>query len=249
MPSAIRRDFPNANAGAANLGRVPITVIQRASLKGEFIFGRDIATSCVNSAYDDAPDAVVIGSPTLGDHTAALAGTNYIDTRVSDNLALTVMVISSPGASLENEVYFASEQNGVPQAVLLSYNGSPNVIVQGYSASGILLTPGIAMPGSLTAPLTDYRAVTFRTDQAVNPTFKIDEFKAGIRTQGASTAQTGTRAAAIKTLAIGSLKNATFTDVNNVCAVLIWHSHLSDADLLAAYLEARTYLADMGKAI
>jgi hypothetical protein len=234
---------PTANYASNNVGRVIRLTSNRTNLKGEFLLGRDFATSKFNSAYDGAPAAVAGGAPTYGTHKVTVDGTNYLDTLIGDNADITIAVVTTNNAGITTFLATPFGTAGGQLALFRSGAGlqaNMQVTNAANSATGLIATT----PGSITTPITDFRMLSGRVSGLVNPSIKVDEFKGGARVQGASVAGSATRQLTDKTIRLAGL--SAIPGAIDQTAVLIWHEMLSDAALLAAYQEVRTQMATMG---
>jgi hypothetical protein len=228
----------------AGLGRALRLTSDRASLVGEFILGRDAATSAYNSAYDGAPNATAIGSLTYGDHFANPAGANYFRTMILGAENMTMMAVVAPGADANSEIYLASSSNAVNSWYLAGFSSNqPALSVINAASSAQQLLANAAQ----STPYTDFRAIAGRVGGLSAWSMELDEFKGGTLVQNKSSTATGSRSVDSQVFCIGSIGGAsTFNAAKNISAVLFWHRLLSDAELLAAYLEARNTLGRMG---
>lgn len=234
-----------ADYSGANAGRVLALTTDRAGLVGEFLFGRNQATSVFNSASDGAAGGVMHGTVAYDDHFLDDFGdAAWLDTGVGDAATLTVLVVSKPAANASFICYAGTGTAGGAQLALYRVGGG--LTWQHCNASNV--TTGLVVAtGTPTAPDTDYRGLAGRTNGLVNPPMKVDEFKGGVRTQGASITGSATRVLDTRPILIGTIGAGVFSGGEaDFAAALIWHRYLSDAELLAAYIEARATLALLG---
>lgn len=212
------------------------------------MFGRNLATSRINSAVVGAKPAFQVGTPTFASHKiTGVTYQHYLDTQIADAVDITVAIVASPQASASGDGYVGtgSASGGTGQFVL--YNLGGNITIQCINSSNSS-TGLVCSTSGETTPLTDFRMISGRISGLVNPTLKVDEYKGGAHTKGNSATGSATRVVATttpKTLAIGS-KFSSLTGAIDVAALLIWHRMLSDAELLAAYLEVEATLDTFG---
>jgi hypothetical protein len=233
-----------ADFTSSGLGRSLYLTTDRTNLVGEYIFGRNEATTIFNSATPGSPTASVIGTLTYGDHFVDAAGANYIATNLQNNANLTFMVIVAHGAAATTELYLSSTNGAQANGFYLgNQSGQASFFLANSSGGGNAVT----LPNIVSSPLTDFRALCGRASGTTTYTLEIDEFKNGSLVQNASMTATGSRVVGTQVINIGTLDGSTiWNSPKNTAAALIWHRLLSDAELLAAYLECRTVLGRMG---
>lgn len=228
------------------LGRSLQLTSDRASLMGEFILGRNQATSIFNSAYDGAPNAVAFGTLTYSDHYANPAGANYFRTPIASAENMTMLAVVAPGSAATSEIYVASSSGNGNNGFFLAGGLSTtraglSVTTSAGSAQQVLLD------NNQSNPLTEFRAIAGRVGGLSNWSMEIDEFKGGQRVQTKSSTATGTRTVDSQVFCVGSIGgSATFNSAKDTAAILFWHRLLTDQELLDAYLECRTVLGRMG---
>jgi hypothetical protein len=233
-----------ANFTSYGLGRALYLTSDRTSLAGEFIFGRDAATSTFNSATVSAAPATAVGSLTYSDHYANPAGVNFFSTAITGAANLTMMVVVAPGATATTEIYLSStDGTGTNGFYLGNQNGEAFFSV----INGAGAQQKVTLAAPLAAPLTEFRAIAGRIGGTSSFTLEVDEFKAGARLQAASATATGTRTVDSQTFCVGSINGSTvFNSPKDTAAVLIWHRLLTDAELLSSYVQCRDVLGRMG---
>jgi hypothetical protein len=233
-----------ANFISNGLGRAVYLTSDRTNLVGEFIFGRDAATSTYNSATSSSAPASAVGTLTYSDHYANPAGANFFSTSITGATNLTMLSIVAPGVSAETEIYFSSTDGAGTNGFYLGNQGGDAFISVINSAGA---QQKATLGAVLAAPLSEFRAIAGRIGGTTSFTLEVDEFKGGARLQAASATATGSRVVDSQTICIGSLNgSAVFNSAKDTSAVLIWHRLLTDAELLAAYLECRNVLSRMG---
>lgn len=228
-----------ANYAANNVGRAIQLTTDRASLMGEFLLGRDEATTVFNSAYEGAPPGTMVGAPTYGDHRiTGCDQTNYLNTGITDAANISILAIYSPGGAVTGDGVFGT--GGVSGAQIAGFVNGANLQLQcatsGNSTTGLSVT--CTAPGT---NLSDYRGLAGRIGGTVNPTLKIDDFKDGARVTGGSATGSATRGIDTRNIRIGTWGSS--SGLVDVAAALIWHRLLTDAEMLAAYQEVRATLA------
>lgn len=233
-----------ANFTDRGLGRSVRLTSDRTNLVGEFILGRDAATSTFNSASAGAAPATAVGTITYSDHYANPAGANFFSTPLTGATNLTMMAVVAPGASAETEIYLSSTNGADPNGFYLG-NAAGAAMLSVINAAG---TPQqVTLGATLAGPLTDFRAVAGRIGGTSSFSLEIDEFKGGVRVQANSSTATGSRTVDTQTICIGSINGSSiWNSAKDTSAVLIWHRLLTDAELLAAYVECRDVLGRMG---
>lgn len=233
-----------ANFTGTGLGRSLYLTTDRTNLVGEFIFGRDEATTIFNSATPGAATASVVGTLTYSNHFINPAGVNYVATTIQNAVSFTVMVIVAHGVDATTELYLSSTNGAQANGFYLgNQSGQPNFFLANSSGGGNAVT----LPNNVASPLADFRALCGRASGTTTYTLEIDEFKGGALIQNASMTAVGSRTVGTQVINIGSLDGSTiWNSPKNTSAVLIWHRLLTDAELLAAYLECRTVLGRMG---
>lgn len=228
------------------LGRSLRLTSDRTNLMGEFILGRNQATSIFNSAYDGAPNAVAFGTLTYSDHYANPAGANYFRTPIQTAQNMTMLAVVAPGATATSEIYVSSSSGNGSNGYFLA--GGLSTTKAGLSTTTSAgATQQVLLVGDQSTPLTDFRAIAGRIGGLSNWSLEIDEFKGGQRVQSNASTATGTRTVDSQVFCIGSIGgSATFNSAKDTAAVLLWHRLLTDQELLDAYLECRTVLGRMG---
>lgn len=248
MPGIIS---PTADFSASGLGRALQLTTNRASLVGEFLFGRNLATSRINSAGLKVPASeALVGAPAVpvyGDHQMEVGNGAGLDTLVAATDAMTCMVICT-GETAGTQILLGADSAAAARFNLLTVGTSANLTVAGGNPAAVVL------PGALTGNTTDFRALVMRiSGVAAGAALAIDEYRGGVRTQGAKSALTATVARGAYTRVVGNSStigaNAGYTARNRFAAYLHWSAYLSDDAVLAAYAELRAVLAPMGKAI
>lgn len=232
-----------ADFSANNLGRVVKLTSDRTGLVGEYIFGRNRATSLINGV-DGGITPTVNVDPTYGDHRASVdaATSKYFNTLVADADDLTLaLVLAYPANAYASRTLFGT---GVGHKLNMYATASPGVRLQVVATDATAPEAVLAAPQ---APLTDFRMLTGRINGPTNISLEVDEFKGGERVQNVLVETVKSRVPDTTPIAIGTLLNTTTYALGyDVAAALIWHRTLSDAELLAAYLEVREVLGGMG---
>jgi hypothetical protein len=237
--------FSKDNSGKRR--KLPLTT-NRAALVGEFLLGRNIATSRVNSAGAGANGSeVLVGNPiapVYGDHQLELGNGAMLDTAVPATDAMTCLVACTGDVSSAQVFLGAS----------VAASGRLNLLTGGASVVATLGNSNLALPGALSGPAADFRVLVARLGgTAAGSPAAIDEYRAGVRVQGAKTTLAGALVRQDYTRVIGGSSTigagAGYPVRNRFASYLHWSAYLSDADVLAAYLELRAVLAQMGKAI
>jgi hypothetical protein len=256
MPGIIA---PTADFSAAGLGRALQLTTNRNGLVGEFLFGRNLATSRINSAGLKANAAeALIGTaqapapaPIYGDHQVELGNGAGIDTGVVATPTQTIMLVATVASV---------DADQLPAIAILhgASFGDParaNMGIQAPSINFSVSADGNAvLPAKPSGAFTAPRALVSRIGGlAAGSVTKLDEYMGGVRTQGGSSAITNARPAPTYTTVIGNSNTlaagGAFQARLRYTSALIWSRMLTDAEVLAAYLELRMVLAQMGKAI
>lgn len=242
----LRITVPGADFSARNLGRVLKLTTDRTGLVGEYIFGGNLVASKYNGANPGVPMGVV-GTPTYAANYVTLAQTNWFDTYILDAADLTMMVIadaSSTGAS-----YIGNFAGGNNVDSVLLYKNVSSFSAQSSANDGSAQVVGSA--ASVTGANSTFRGLSMRTMGTSDYQIKLDQFYNGARAGGSSQTNAGKTREVQTTpaLAIGSSRGAgPFPGPVNIAAALVWHRALTDAELLAAYLGARSVMASRGVA-
>jgi hypothetical protein len=253
MPGIIT---PTADFSASNLGRIIQLTTNRTGLVGEFIYGRNFATTALNSAGVGSGAILTQGTPpapVYGDHQLELGNGVGFNTNIPWSAAMTIMIATdiqqTDAASITNSVLFiGSSVVDDGEVIMDAYVGTP----MEFNAVGHGL---VNLPSLPTRPLSDFRALTGRIGGlASGSPISIDEYKSGVRTQGRASTTTSARTlpntgSVLIGGHIGYPSGGSFSTRPLFVSALIWNVALSDAATLAAYLEFRTALAAMGKAI
>lgn len=239
MPS-ITMKIPGADFSGKNLGRVLKLTTDRTGLVGEYILGRNAKASAYNGANPDLP-ALIVGAPVYKASYCTLSRYNYLNTLLLDAAEVTLLAI---GSSAGNSSYIG--QFGIAGGGATTHLWGDNSGVNGYS-TGNTSNVQAASPWS-PARGAGFRGLAFRSVGATNFKSVVDQFYSAVRTGKTETTSTQTKLVhPTKTFAIGSPHGgATFAEAVNIAGALIWHKALTDAELLAAYLEARAALAPRG---
>ncbi len=242
--STVRITVPGADFSSRNLGRVLKLTTDRTNLVGEYILGGNLAASKYNGANPDLPMSVV-GTPTYSDGHVTLGQNNWFDTFIQDAAELTMMLIAD--AASTGSIYLGNFNGLNTVDCILLYKNNSNIVAQSSASDGTTQTLDSSVSG--TGANTDFRGLAMRTVGSTDYVSKLDHFKGGVRAAGGSQTNTGkTREVqSTPTFAIGSSRgNAFFPGPVNVAAALVWHRALTDAELLAAYLEVRSVMAGRG---
>jgi hypothetical protein len=239
-----------ADYSASNIGRVIKLTTNRTGLVGEYLFGRNRATSLVNGVDGGTIPSVPVADPTYGDHVASMdaSANKYINSGLSDADKITIAVVCAFPASAYVNRTLAGFGVGKSLNIYSGPSSSFGLATQATDAT----QPACGLPAAPTAPLTDPRMIVSRVDGPTNFSLNIDEYKNGGRTQGSGLVTTvkNRLAEATTKLSFGSLPSTgSFALGFDEVAALVWHRYLSDAEVLAMYLEVRTVLATMGKTI
>lgn len=233
-----------ANFLSSGLGRSLYLTSDRTNLVGEFIFGRDAATSLFNSAPNNSVNAEAVGTLTYGDHNIDAAGANFVRTGLLGATNFTVMAVVAPGNSSSEQIYMASTSGSGPNGFYLAnFSGKPVLSLQNSAGTA----QQAVADNSAASPLTEYRAVAGRVGGTSSYTLEVDEFKGGVRVQSKAATASGTRTVDTQTICVGSLNGSSiWNSTKTTAAALIWHRLLTDAEMLAAYVECRDVLGRMG---
>lgn len=240
----LRITVPGAGFHANHVGRIQLTTY-RTGLIGEYILGGSAAASIYNGANPDRP-LVVKGEPTYGVGYCGLSQTSWFDTLLLDSQELTALVFCTAQSS--TSMLFGNFTGGNIVDTVALYKNFTDFVVQS-CATDATLQQIVSSVNNLTGADESFRGLAIRTTGGVSYTSKIDQFKAGVRAGGTATTHTGKTREVQSTpaFAIGSSRgHQSLSGAVNVAATLVWNQSLSDADLLAAYLEARAVLAARG---
>jgi len=241
----LRITVPGADFSGVGIGRYLKLTTDRADLVGEYIFGKSKNASIFNGANNALP-LIETGAPVYDDASVTLSTSNWFDTLVSDAQELTLMVIADMNVS---GIHFIGNWGGVPSANQLTmYKNGSTVALQTPRAAG---SPPSTITSStgLSGIGPHFRGLACRTTGLVDFTSKVDQYRGGLHMGGASFVNAGETRLVVPSplISIGSARGSSiFPGPVKVAAALIWHRALSDADLLAAYQEARGVLAGRG---
>lgn len=241
-----------ANFTAAGLGKSQITT-NRTGLVAEFLFGRDLATSKVNSAGAKVAAAVFSNGtavpPVYSDHRVSLGSGTGLDSGVAPVGAMTMLGIMQAdvvdGAALSSGVfYFGATAADAGRAMLCTKTGGTSN--PGFGLGGASGT--IPLTNLPQRPLTDFRGMALRIGGiATGSAYAVDEMKAGVRVQGIAGTTTTDRGTLTGTIEIGATGNVgtggSWDSKVNYAAAVFWNRYLTDGELLAAYQEVRAFLA------
>jgi len=254
MPGIIS---PTADFSASGLGRGLFLTTNRTNLISEFLFGRNLATSRVNSAGMKANAAEALTgaavAPVYGDHEAELGNGAGIDTLVAmPGVAHTMLLVcgvqGADAATLATDTILSGVSSG--------FNGRLAVTVAAgkltFSLADVSATPA-SLPNLPARPLSAHRClIASISGSAAASIMTIEEFAGGQLLQSASAPTAGARTAPAGTIVVGNSSHigpGTFPARVKHAARLDWDRQLSAAERLAAYQEVRAILAGMGKTI
>lgn len=232
----IQITITDADFSANNIGRGLYLTTERDGLVGEYLFGFNAAASVVNPP---GANMSVIGTPTYSANLANVGQLNYFDTGILEPDEFTFLIFSDGDRDVSSVLVGNFNGSNSATSCCLYRNGSS---FTGFSPATDSTTVTAAATNSLAE--ADQRAYAMRSIGTTDFSVTVDEFKAGVRSGGATTTSTKTRRANASSLVLGSSRgSATFPGPHPMYAALIWSRALSDAELLAAYLEVRAVLA------
>lgn len=253
---------PDATFAGSVLPRDIFLTTNRAALVGEFLFGQDLMQSRENSADPTAPAATesLVGNPApplYGDHRVELGNGAGIHTGLKGMAAHTVLLFAAISGS------DAPDLTQVPSPKHIHHGASApetgRVIMSTTVTAGALVLAATSVGNNgdarfaPSAPLTAIRGLASRVSGlAVGSKVSLDEYKNGALIAHAEAPVNVERPAPTHTIVIGNSASipagADFRERVQHAMCLIWSRYLTDAELLAAYLEARGNLASMGVA-
>lgn len=244
--SVLRITIPGARFAENAIDRSIKLTTNRTGLVGEFIFG-SYAAACNYNGADRTKPLRVIGEPTFSQGRVALGQNNWLDTQsMFDTQELTFLVFPARSASAAMPFGTFSGSNSGDTVSIYGNTGTMDMLVS---------TTGEPSTVSLSTPSIDvgsFYGIAGRTTGSANFTIKLDAFKGGARLGGVSAVQTGKTRKVTTTMpfAFGSSRgNASFPGPVVEAGGLVWNRALSDAELLAAYIEARTLFTARGIAV
>lgn len=249
-------DFSSSSANYSNFyaDAGQIVTAFRAGVTGEFLFGRDKSTSCINSGGILYPGVEQLAgaavAPVYGNHQVELGNGAGIKTNVPASPAFTAMVITTVA-----DTDRALDNTAPNQCLLIGADvaDKSRVGLQIFGGQVQINMSGIGVTKAGFAPsgkANQFRALAMRvggTGIATDPT-SIDEFMGGSRTQSVSSTVGATRDAPNYIVTAGN--SGTVAAGGNLYQSRVFQAgffycnrYVTDAELLAAYLNWRTFLA------
>lgn len=229
----------------------PVTNV-RTGLIGEFVFGESLANSAMNSAGAKLAAALaqVSTAPVYSDGTITLGAGCGLDTSIPATPAQTYLAICQAdvvdGAAMSGGQFIVA-QNSLNDAgrflICTKSGGSSN---PGVSVGGGPST--IPLPNLPARPLTDFRAFAGRiAGTAVGSAYQGDELKGGLLLQSVKATVATDRGTLTSNIEVGNANpvapGAGYDLRIKHAALLIWNRFITDAELLTAYSDVRTFLA------
>ncbi len=255
---------PDAPFAGSILPRDIYLTTNRAGLVGEFLFGQDLIQSRENSAQLGAPAAVeaLINNPPppfYGDHRVELGAGAGLQTNIAATPAQTILLVAAVSASDATDQATSPATRHILHGATAAESGrllatsdvdAGSVVLRSLMAStGGEISPAQVMPAS--RPYTAPRCICSRiSGGAVGSKHAFDELKDGALVSHREAVTTAVRPVPTHGIVIGNSNTIGFGGdfqarvKHSLC--LIWSRALSDAEVLAAYLEVRANLASMG---
>lgn len=224
-----RHIFTGINAAPRALGRSErlIAAPRRAGLRGEYLFGRDTATSAFNLA--GGQPLAFVGAPEFSPRYARFSQIAWADTGLFDTPEATLLVVSAePTASAPLITTFDGTNGG--DATAFNVSGG-NLQAYSVAADASVQTAQTAAR----VPLVEWTVKAMRISGGAAYSIVIDEYRQGARVGGVVVATGKARKpCASAPFAIGSSRGSDgFKGDVFIAGAAIWSRGLSDAEVLA----------------
>lgn len=253
---------PDAAFAGSVLPRDIYLTTNRAGLVGEYLFGQDLIQSRENSATPNATLAseAVIGAavpPVYGDHRVELGNGAGLQTGIVGMPAQTVLLFASVAGSDAPDLTQVPTPKHIHHGATAAEAGRVNMTTTVDGGRLVVTTSSVGTAGDArftpSAPFTAIRGLASRISGiAAGSKMAMTEYKGGALTNHAEWATGDVRPAPTYGIVIGNSNTVAaggdFRERVQHALCLIWSRYLTDAELLAAYLEARSNLASMGVA-
>lgn len=209
---------------------VAVQSTSRTSLVGEYLFGRDAATSKINLCGGVAP--IIVGAPTYAARYATFDQNNWFDTNLPDTQELTMLQVSAiPSGTQAYLMGNYNNSNGTDTTTFELTSGSLAAIACATDNTQQAFT-------SVTArtPRSEFTVKAVRTTGAADFVEKIDEYRGGVRVAGSTKTVTGKtrKVTTSANMAIGSARGSSgFAGTLQCVGAAIWSRHVPDTELLA----------------
>ncbi|KQM88461.1 hypothetical protein ASE67_01500 [Sphingomonas sp. Leaf23] len=253
---------PDAAFAGSVLPRDIYLTTNRAGLVGEYLFGQDLIQSRENSATPNATLAteVLTGAavpPVYGDHRVELGNGAGLATGLIGMPVQTILLFAAVAGSDAPDLTQVPTPKHIFHGATVAEAGRLTMttsVINGVLSIGA--TPnGNASDARFTpaAPFTAIRGIASRIfGLLAGSRITMDEYKGGALINHAEAVLSADRPNPTYGIVVGN-SNAVaaggdFRERVQHAMCLIWSRYLTDAELLAAYLEARANLASMGVA-
>lgn len=237
--------------GTGKVGRRIIPAVP-AGMEGFFLLGDSIELSCRN-LIQGKPDAVAVGSPTVGSNYLGLTTADFLQTRIEETTAMSALIVLRTDASGADNTtrprFFGNAGSqpakpGVTGLIGLNFNmsaaGSLSLAAPRYTDGTETAVTTSTQTQSTGLTFTEWQAAIMKVSQPLSG-FRIPKFSISRM----SSEQTLVRALAAGLMRIGATYSST-GGPSSIAAVLVWSRYLTTGEEDAALAQVRSILAKRG---